>query len=525
MTDQRDIPLLDESVSRLDSQMISDMAESGRSSLYYFSKAILGYRDITESFHGPLCEFLDRSPKRFRLVLVPRGTFKSSIGTISRSLHKIVRNPEERILLANESATNVERFLSTIQGHAESNRVFRTLYSNIIPPDFRKVRWNQSEAEFRRQGVYPEPSIDTIGMTGAFTSRHYTHITYDDPISIEAVKSPSVMTDTIARCHQALSLFVNPLTGTFDLIGTRWALADLYADFMEKFGEDMARYIRAVVEDGQLTFPERMTWEEIARLRRNYGEYLFTCLYMNNPRNEAVQTLSVGALREWRELADGRLVLLNNDEVHTIVQPRDLDITITFDPAAAETVTSDRNAITVCGTTREGDILVLFARAGRWSPLEVMEMLFALDSRYQPRVVGIEDVAYQKTFKVFWRAEMARRQHWVNVRPIKTGGKSKAYRVKGLQPAIVSGHLYLAPDQHELRQEMSDFPLGKYDDLVDALAMQPQIMLPHAGVARWSRLQHEQDKLAASVQRDMGHAPEDDEDAEPDYNIHEAMIA
>lgn len=518
----KDLPNLDESITRLDTQMLEDLAETGRNSLFFFSKAIIGYRDLTENCHGPLCEYLDRNPSRFRLVLMPRGHFKTTIGTICRPMQMLCRNSEQRILIANEGATNAERFLGLIQSHAEQNRVFRALYSDLIPPDFRKVRWNKSEAEFNREGSYAEPSIDTIGMTGAFTSRHYTHIIYDDPISLEAVKSPSVMQDTIVRCHQALSLFVNPDKNGFDLIGTRWALADLYSDFEDKFGADLARFSRAVVEDGKIIFPELVSWKTIAQLRKSYGEYLFSCLYMNNPRNEEIQTLNTNALREWRELPSGQYVLLKGTDVHTVINPNELDITVTVDLAAAETATADRNAITVCGTTREGDVLVLWRNASRCTPLELIEKLFAVDMRYQPRVVGIEDVGYQKAFKVFFRNEMARRNHYVTIRPIKAPGK-KEWRIKGLQPMIESGHLYLAPGMQDLIQEMADFPLGKHDDLVDALSMHTQIMLPHAGVARWSSLKAKQDQIIESVRRDMG-LLELDEDDEPDLNLQEAMF-
>ncbi|MGH8621488.1 MAG: hypothetical protein ACRET3_05050, partial [Burkholderiales bacterium] len=109
--------------------------------------------------------------------------------TIGKNLQKVCQNPENRILIANETATNAERFLSAIKTHAETNKRFRALYSHIIPLDTRKTRWSQTELQFVRQGYYPEPTLDTIGMTGAMTSRHYTHLGFDDPISAEAAES------------------------------------------------------------------------------------------------------------------------------------------------------------------------------------------------------------------------------------------------------------------------------------------------------------------------------------------------
>jgi hypothetical protein len=223
-----DIPFLDESIVKLPSDIREDLAEQGRNSLFFFNRAVMGFHDLTESCHGPLCEFADQNEKQFKLMLMPRDHLKTSCISIGGTTQRVVKNSEARQLLANESATNAERFLRAIRQQAEGNRIFRALYSDVIPKDIRKVRWNDSELEFNREGHYPEPSIDSIGMTGAVTSRHYTHITYDDPISEEAVKSEKVMKDTINRMSSALSLLADPGKDTIWLVGTRWALWDVY---------------------------------------------------------------------------------------------------------------------------------------------------------------------------------------------------------------------------------------------------------------------------------------------------------
>jgi len=384
-----------------------------------------------------------------------------------------MREPEQRALIANENATNAERFLRAIRQHAESNKVFRAVFSNRIPKDTRRVRWNDSELDFMRQGHYPEPSIDTIGMSGAMTSRHYTHMTFDDPISEEAVKSDKVMNDTISRIHKLLSLFVKPEKDTFWLVGTRWSLNDVYADFQAKYADRLARFVRSAIEDGEPIFPELLSLDTLALIRKNYGEYMFSCLYMNNPRNEEVQTFNVDDLRWCRVSADD-VWLIDPDGTETPYKISALDITTTVDLAPAEAVNSDRNAVVTVGVTPTGRAVVLDAWAKRCTPLELIEKIFQVKTRFNPRAVGIEDVAYQKAFKYFVRQEMERRGTWMNIVPIKATGK-KGTRIQGLQPIAATGRLYLDPTQHLLRQEMADFPLGKHDDVVDCLAMHLQL--------------------------------------------------
>src|SRR3990167_7615477 len=250
MPDQ-DIPELDETITKLPSDMRSDLAELGKRDLYWFNKAVLKHRDLTKSCHMPMTIFLDTNPAQFKLILQPRDHLKTSAGTIAGCMQKGVRNPNERILIANESSTNAQRFLSVVQAHCETNRVFRALYSSVIPKDTRKVRWNQQELDWNRDGVWPEPTFDTIGMTGAVTSRHYSHICIDDPIREEALNSDKVMEDTISRLSGFLDLLSNPETDTIWIIGTRWAIHDVYSWFESKLGKRLARFIRGAIENGQ----------------------------------------------------------------------------------------------------------------------------------------------------------------------------------------------------------------------------------------------------------------------------------
>lgn len=497
----QDLPFQDDELQRTPQDIRDDLAETGRRSLFYFAQAILQYRDMSDGCHGPLCEFLDRNKARFKLVLMPRGHFKTSVATISRVLQKVCNNPEERILLANETSTNAERFLSAIKSHVLTNRVFRTLYSDIIPKDTKKVRWNNQEMEFVRKGYYPEPTIDTIGMTGAMTSRHYTHITIDDPISEEAAKSENVMQDVITRVDKIVSLMVKPEVDTFDLIGTRWAFHDVYSHFMKSYGDKLARFIRGAIEDGHPIFPELISVDTLAQARGLMGEYMFSCLYLNNPRNASAQDFNVDDLRFWRWSQDGQSVVLVNrqNEIKDIWALDDLDITTTVDLAPAEKISDDRNAIVTCGVTPDGDAVILETWAKRCTPLEVIEHLFALKTRFpRLRALGIEGVAYQKAFKYFLKSEAERRGVYMNVIELKAIGR-KEQRIKGLQPVVATGHLYIEPTMHLLRNEMSEFPLGRHDDVLDALAMQLQVWRGVMSAERWEKYKIAETKLMRRI--------------------------
>lgn len=478
MTDQ-DIPLLDKEISLLPEDIRRDLAEQGRNDLYFFSKAIMGYRDMTKKCHGPLCVYHDKHPALWKLTLYPRGHFKTSIVTISKNAQRVIKDPNSRILIVNETGGNAENFLTAIGEHFEQSPILRTLYSEVIPKKFKT--WSSKELLFNRQWLGPEPTISAMGITSALTSRHYTHISVDDPISEDAIKSPSVMEDAIKRISKISSLMVKPEINTFDLTGTRWALYDVYSVFMKRYPETkMARFIRAALLDGEPIFPELISLETLAE-ERNNSEYMFSCNYMNNPRDIANQDFNVQDLKFWRWTSDESNVVLydRNGEVEDVWEVGKLDITVSVDLAMSETITSDRNAIVTCGVSPKGQAIVLDTYVKRITPLEVIDYLLSLRVRFQPRVFGIEGVAYQKALKYFVRAECERRGTYMNITELKaipsrkgTGSNSKEMRIRGLQPIAATGRLYIHPQQHILRSELADFPLGEHDDCIDALAHQ-----------------------------------------------------
>lgn len=514
-----DLPHLDSHVTQLSSDIRDDLAERGKNDLFFLAKGILGYRDMSLNCHGPLCQYLDHHDSRFKLVLMPRGHFKTSLCTIGRVTQKVIRDPNQRVLLANETSTNAQRFMSAIKQQFESNPVMRALYSDIIPKDTRKNgSWSSTELTLVRQWMGPEPTIDTGGMTGALTSRHYTHITVDDPISEEAAKSAAVMQDTITRIDKFFSLMVKPDLDTFDLIGTRWALYDVYSYFQKVLGTKMARFIRASIgPDGQPIFPELISLDTLAQIRAQIGEYMFSCLYQNNPRDVANQDFNIADLKFWRWSSDEESVVLYNHDgtINYVEEVQHLDITTSVDLAVAEKITSDRNAIVTCGVTRRGDVVVLDAWARRCTPLEVIEHLLWLRKRYAIRAVGIEGVVYQKAFKYFLKAECERRNVYMNIIELKavaskrgTGSNSKEMRIRGLQPIAATGHMYILPTQHILRNELADFPLGEHDDVADALAHQLTMWRGIMSPERWMKYQQSEQALFRRMdQLQMSAAP------------------
>lgn len=503
MIDQ-DLPLLDETVVQLPQDIRQDIAERLKVDLYSFAH-MCGMRDVTPRCHGPVCVFINDNPARFKIILIPRDHLKTSLITICGSLQKVCQDVEHRLAIINAVTKKATDMVIAIRDIVDRNPIFRALYSEIIPKETKKVRWNQEGLEFLRKGSYTDPTISAYGMEGTLTSSHFTHITFDDPIEEDAYKSPVVMADTITRMSGAIALMTRPAHDTLWLVGTPWALHDVYSHYMEAWGNKAAKLIRSVVEDGEVIFPEKMgTIEDLAFTRKTVTEYRWSCWYMCNPRDEALQTFNVEHIKYWGWTADERAIIMYNKDgsVHRTVRLSELDITTTVDLAAAEKDKDDRNAVTTTGCTKWGEAITLEAWAKRCSPIELMDKLFDTKRRFHPRAFGIEDVAYQKAYKWFLRARAQDEDLYFNVVPIKAVTK-KEVRVEGLQPVAATGRLWVHPSHLMLLQEASEFPLGKHDDLIDCLSMQLQLWRGVMSPSRWKKLQEAEAKVIHRIRYDM----------------------
>lgn len=506
MAEDQDIPLLDDSITRLSKDFRDDLANRLLGNLFTFSKAVMGNKDLTKKMHGPVCRFLDKNPAQIRFVAQPRETFKSTLCTVNKTLQDIPKAVNDTRVIISKKIDNAAGFVGVVKATAEGNRVYRTLFSHIIPKDTRKVKWNDTELEFNRTEPRPEPTVRAAGLFSALASQHYDHLHYDDIIAEEEADSPDMMKKSTDRAMLFRPLMRDPSKASLLVTFTHWGFHDTYHVMMERIGSRAAKLIRGAIEDGELTFPERLSYEMLAQLQQEFGAYMFSCLYMNNPRDENVQDFNVRDLRYCEVDYRNRCVhLYQNGVVFKTWFWSQLDITATVDFAASEIKAGkrklpDRNAISVVGVSPDNEMISLENWAKRCNPLELMAQIFLFHRVYHPRVWGLEDVQYQAAYKYFV-GDYAQREGdiYLNVVPLKALGR-KDVRIRGLQPVAASGRLYVSATQSILRQEMADFPLGQYDDGLDALSMQLQVMTNQMSTARWQNYLRTEKQVLAQIE-------------------------
>jgi len=436
-----------------------------------------GQNALTDSFHMPLCNFVQTTPYKKNLYMLQRGAFKTSVLTVGRNIQRIINNPEIRILIASNKSENAEAMLEELKGHL-AHPYMIWLFPDILwrDPEREADRWTKSAITVKRKRRYKEATIETIGVSGELTSKHYDHGTFDDVVSRENSQTKDLLLDTINFVRSAESLF-DP-GSTMDFIGTFWHYADAYAWLLEqkeKHGLELGVYIKPCwVPDpmapeipyfGRMrpTFPERFPVDELLRIRAIKGSSEFAAQYLLNPVSADTAVFA-------RE----RLQIMKRGEL----PPTDtLWCVMTVDPAISTKAWADYSAVAVVGFSEAGMAYILDLRRGKWPEDELIAQVYDCWGRVPNiRAIGIEATGFQKMFQRLFQLEGERRGQYLPIIRLERDTKiTKNIRIRGLQPPWERGHIFAASDcpaLPDLLDEADRFRTDRestHDDLLDVL--------------------------------------------------------
>ncbi len=465
-----------EEVSALSGPHRDMLREKAKTDLYFLAKGILGYPDVNPWTHAAFCRFIESEGKLRRAALMPRGHLKSTLATISDSIRIALNDPDgTRLLIAGETSTTAEKFLSELKGHWEDNKLLRGLFPELVPTRLAGpgVQWSSTIASLNRSRRYKEATWSTIGVGGASVGSHYNRIKCDDLIGLEAFNSPTVMAAAIAWVSNIDSLLIKSQKDIIDFIGTRWSRSDLYKHVMDHYGNRMAVFLREAIEDGQIIFPEAHTWEEYNTIMTK-TPHIWYAQYANNPIAGGYTDFPVGAIRSYTFSNDGQSVLLEKNGAIHKWDIEQLDRTVRADPKGADPNVGDPASIVVDGLTPEDDIVLLSEWHGRVGPSQFVDKLFETWRKWNPRAVGIEKAGQQST-QHYFEKKAKQEKVYIRVVPLKPKNRNKVERIRNtMEPILASGRLYCLPSQTEFRRLVSEFPDTTPIDPLDVFSYGPE---------------------------------------------------
>lgn len=464
---------------------IQQIALRCKTDLFYLAKEILSYDKMTVQTHQDLCDYttavLPNPPevsvegfdprKNLLLLLMPRGTFKSSVVTIGLTLQFILNEPDCRILLDSETFSKSKAFLREILGHLENNpkyrEVFRAIHGMYPFESKNKAKlWTDSEIILPcRKRDRKEPTISCAGVDVTKNGMHYDLIIADDLHSEKNVTNKEQIQQVIDHYKLAFSLLDpgKPMV----IIGTRWDYSDLYQHIIDFEYEDFNILKRSAYNpDGSLFFPEQLSEKELDKIRRRQGAGIFSKQYLNEPVSDENATFKRDYIR--------RIPLEQ-------IKGRPMNWYLVVDPSYTDPRSSgnysDYAAMVLVGMDYMHELYVRHIVRQKMTYSDIIDMMFAIYQDEQFKDIKnlkiILEVIGTKSLSFELANEQKRRNLWLPVQEIKSRSDSKEERIRGLAPFYEYGHVYHVqecPNVEEMEYELLHFPTGRHDDMIDCLS-------------------------------------------------------
>lgn len=454
--------------------------------LLAFAREICDFRDLTDDVHGPMARFVMRPGKR-KLVLSPRGSYKSSLIAVAYPLWRIVRNRNIRICIDSEVRANAKNFLKLVRHQLENNPLLIQLWGEFR----RETGWTDEFFTVIRSREFVEPTLMTSGVDQTVVSQHYDLLIFTDVVNDKNTATK----EQRDKVSDHVGLFAPIIeAGEEVLEGTRWddddeygrrfrrlapgrKMADIVADLVAKGGE--GQYGRwQVFYRRWCTNPEhprchkhrplipKYTDDYIAEQKEDLGGYRFSANFENEPIAAEFATFKP----DWVE------------RYWASPLPEGLAVTIVVDPAIAEMPGRGRSrsaitAVAFDSTTRERYVLVAWAgRVGEHTLVEklydVYEWILAEFPGFTVYMAGIEDIAFQKIYKSLIREEGEQRGYDLPMRPIPSEAQyqNRQRAIVRLAASFEQLVWWLQRDQVDLVEELEKYPKAGTRDLIVTLA-------------------------------------------------------
>lgn len=480
--------------------------------LYYLTKYILGYEDMTFHLHKGYAEAqqgLGAGARELREG--PRGSFKSTIWTIGWSVQQILRNPEVTILIISNSDPLASSKLEEIKNHFVNPRGRLCLLFPEMCCEKAAHRGSGSSWKVPcAKRATTEGTIDAAGVGTSRTGRHYDVILGDDFWNEKSVTNEEATTKVESARRKLFGLAKDQNKVIVVFVATRFAHDDPTESLLA--GGYQGLIVSGVLPCGRPLFPERASLATYMGQLAENGVYDFSCQIMLNP--------TVGDMafkREWFRY-------LRFAQIHAEAAAGRLDyrVVILTDAAVAGAASSDNIAIgaVVCDSLGRRT-LVGYVRA-KMAPNAFLEEVEKQSDRWNPVAVARQKTSLETAISAF-AAENDRRRQKEGKEPIRWYDYSLHKREKkmritaSLQPRMASGQMFFDPDLPGLEELINEFlthPNSRNDDGLDMLAMldDPFLSKCPAPPAQAPKVLTAAEQMHALVT--AGHRPREERDAE-----------
>lgn len=414
---------------------------------------------------------------RNKLVLWPRGSFKSQVFNVGQAAWLIARDPNIRILVTSETGRQAKKFVQ------ETMKIIDSEWFKELFGDHSQGEWKPGTGTFtsslRERTSSHSPTLQSSGVGEVQTGSHWDFIFYDDICSQENTKTPDSI-ENLWNWYGETRAQLDPGGKAF-MIGTLHHYADIYCKIMKN--PDLAKQFEIskyawsdpIINpndkeiDATLFFPNRLTRTFVALQKNELSPRLYACYYENRPTTGEQQLFMPEYFR-----------CIPDENVPGAIWTYILtDFAFIADEKKKDR--ADRTVFWVVALDCNRVAYVLDIIIGRWKPSDSVRIACDLWNRYQwanLKGMTIEKTTYSELLSSVF--EEVRRQTFVRPKFIAIGGRSqeiKDMRIEAAEPRWRGGDIYFVQSLREqwrkwkpMFDEMTEWPFSTHDDVPDAIS-------------------------------------------------------
>ena len=398
--------------------------------------------------------------KRLIINMPPRHT-KSEFASHLFPAYLLGKNPKLKIIEATHTADLAINF-----GRKVRDLIDREDYRDLFPETELKADSRSAGKWLTNKGG----EYYAAGIGGALAGRGAELFIIDDPHSEQDAMSDKAMDEAYEWFMAGPRQRLQP-GGAIVIVMTRWSKKDLTGRLIRKMAQDQGAdqwkviEFPAILPSGNSLWKEYWTLNELESIKASVSPSKWAAQYMQRPTGEGISIIP----KEWFKVWDEN-------------KPPKCDYIIqSYDTAFLKSERADFTAVTTWGVFypegkigeemyqgNEAHLILIDCIKERFDFPELKTEALRLYEYWTPDTVIIE----AKASGIPLVQEL--RRIGVPVNTFSPGkGQDKIARLNSVSPIFQDGRIWV-PDNRfgeELMEEVSDFPGGENDDLVDATTL------------------------------------------------------
>ncbi len=398
--------------------------------------------------------------KRLIINMPPRHT-KSEFASHLFPAYLLGKNPKLKIIEATHTADLAINF-----GRKVRDLIDREDYRDLFPETELKADSRSAGKWLTNKGG----EYYAAGIGGALAGRGADLFIIDDPHSEQDAMSDKAMDEAYEWFMAGPRQRLQP-GGAIVIVMTRWSKKDLTGRLIRKMAQDQGAdqwkviEFPAILPSGNSLWKEYWTLNELESIKASVSPSKWAAQYMQRPTGEGISIIP----KEWFKVWDEN-------------KPPKCDYIIqSYDTAFLKSERADFTAVTTWGVFypegkigeemyqgNEAHLILIDCIKERFDFPELKNEALRLYEYWTPDTVIIE----AKASGIPLVQEL--RRIGVPVNTFSPGkGQDKIARLNSVSPIFQDGRIWV-PDNRfgeELMEEVSDFPGGENDDLVDATTL------------------------------------------------------